>query len=256
MLQPRHIKYLKSILLSMLGWVVAVTLFGYIRLYGLDGEGLYQLLIPKEYPLWQVILVQGLTMGSALGLVYGFLDSWLDRGVLKKFAYGLVVVFRTLVHLLVFPVMVILAIVVSFYAGGGNPEYLSTIIRQRLFSPSFFLLLTYTGLVSIVFNTFRQMNAMFGPGILYKVMTGRYHQPKEEERIFMFLDLKSSTTYAERLGHMLYSELIQDCFKDLTEAVRKHQAEIYQYVGDEAVLTWTIKAGLEKANCLWAYFLV
>ena len=53
----------------------------------------------------------------------------------------------------------------------------------------------------------------------------------EEKRIFMFLDLRSSTFIAEKLGHKLYSEFIQDCFLDL-EVVRRHKAEIYQYVGD------------------------
>ncbi|MEL6843832.1 MAG: adenylate/guanylate cyclase domain-containing protein, partial [Bacteroidota bacterium] len=58
----------------------------------------------------------------------------------------------------------------------------------------------------------------------------------------------------EKLGHVLYSQLLQDCFFDLTDAVMKHQAEIYQYVGDEVVLSWEMTSGLDKANCLHAYF--
>ena len=70
----------------------------------------------------------------------------------------------------------------------------------------------------------------------------------------MFLDLKSSTSYAEQLGHIKYSRLIQDCFYDLTDVVRIHQAQIYQYVGDEVVVSWALEEGISEANCLHCFF--
>jgi adenylate cyclase len=70
----------------------------------------------------------------------------------------------------------------------------------------------------------------------------------------MFLDLKSSTTIAESLGHTDYSFFIQDCFKDLHPAVIESRATVYQYVGDEAVLTWNSDLALENSNCLRAFF--
>jgi adenylate cyclase len=98
------------------------------------------------------------------------------------------------------------------------------------------------------------MSNMVGGRVLINVMLGKYHHPKDEDRIFMFLDLKSSTTYAERLGHTLYCRLIQDCFHDLTESAIKHKVEIYQYVGDEAILTWTINDGIKNENCINVFF--
>jgi adenylate cyclase len=68
----------------------------------------------------------------------------------------------------------------------------------------------------------------------------------------MFLDLRSSTSIAEKLGHIKYSELIQDCFKDIT-VVENYKAEIYQYVGDEAVLTWKKERGLKSNRCINAF---
>jgi len=44
------------------------------------------------------------------------------------------------------------------------------------------------------------------------------------------MDLKSSTYYAEQLGHFKYSRLIQDCFNDLSASVLKNKAQIYQFV--------------------------
>src|SRR5690606_8331673 len=51
-------------------------------------------------------------------------------------------------------------------------------------------------------------------------------------------DLKNSTRIAEDLGHVKYSRLIQDCYFDLNRIVFEYNADIYQYVGDEVVLTW------------------
>ena len=99
----------------------------------------------------------------------------------------------------------------------------------------------------------RQVNLMLGPGTLLKFIRGDFYYPQEEDRIFMFLDLKSSTTIAEKLGHLRYSMLIQDCFEDLV-VVNEYGAQIYQYVGDEAVLTWPVKRGLQHADCINAYF--
>lgn len=94
---------------------------------------------------------------------------------------------------------------------------------------------------------------MLGRKNLKKLLQGKFYNPREEERIFMFLDLKASTELAEKLGHIKYSELIQDCFYDLG-IVAENEAEIYQYVGDEVILTWELKDGLRNNNCINAYY--
>ena len=99
-----------------------------------------------------------------------------------------------------------------------------------------------------------QINDKFGQGVLVNFLLGKYHRPKEDKRIFMFMDLKSSTTYAEKLGHIRYSQLIQDCFFDLTEIVLSYEAKIYQYVGDEVVLSWNVDMGINHENCLKTFF--
>jgi adenylate cyclase len=83
-----------------------------------------------------------------------------------------------------------------------------------------------------------EVRRKIGPGNLLALMTGKYHRPREEARVFLFLDLKGSTTIAERLGHIMYSQFIRHCFHDLTDFVFEYRAQIYQFVGDEVVLTW------------------
>lgn len=121
-------------------------------------------------------------------------------------------------------------------------------------SQLFYSVLVYFFIIGSLIEIFHDIDRKFGKGILLKFLLGKYYQPKEEERIFLFMDLKSSTYYAEKLGHFKYSRLIQDCFKDISSAVTKNKAEIYQYVGDEVVLTWQIKKGLEEFRCLQVFY--
>jgi adenylate cyclase len=95
-----------------------------------------------------------------------------------------------------------------------------------------------------------QVNDKFGPGILLKFLAGNYHRPKKEERIFMFLDMRSSTAIAEKIGNEKYFNLLNDLFFDITDTILNNEGEIYQYVGDEIVISWSIKKGTRKANCL------
>ncbi len=85
---------------------------------------------------------------------------------------------------------------------------------------------------------FLQMSNKFGPGNLLKVITGRYNVPKSEDRIFMFLDLKSSTSIAEELGSRRYHQFLKEVFADVTNAILDSEGDIYQYVGDEIVISW------------------
>jgi class 3 adenylate cyclase len=77
---------------------------------------------------------------------------------------------------------------------------------------------------------------------------------KEVERVFMFLDIVSATAIAEKLGHIKYFELLNDFFDDLAEPINTYHGEIYQYVGDEVVISWPLDKGTENANCLQCFF--
>jgi FixJ family two-component response regulator len=76
----------------------------------------------------------------------------------------------------------------------------------------------------------------------------------EVERIFMFLDITSSTSIAEKLGHVKYFELLNDFFMDIAAPIEEHQGEIYQYIGDEVVVSWPLKAGIRDFNVLNCFF--
>jgi adenylate cyclase len=108
--------------------------------------------------------------------------------------------------------------------------------------------------VYVVIVFFRQLDRLLGPGVLLRYLSGRYHRPRREARIFMFLDLKSSTALAERLGPEPYYNLVNEFFRDLATPVLDSAGEIYEYVGDEVVLTWTEDRGVRDANCIRVFF--
>ncbi|MDB5232198.1 MAG: adenylate cyclase, partial [Chitinophagaceae bacterium] len=92
--------------------------------------------------------------------------------------------------------------------------------------------------VSLFYN---EISENIGHGTLANFFTGKYHSPKEEERIFMFLDMRSSTTIAESLGHVKYFEMLREYYFDLSDPIVKYSGEIYQYVGDEIIVSWKLK---------------
>ena len=72
----------------------------------------------------------------------------------------------------------------------------------------------------------------------------------------MFLDMRSSTTIAEKLGNTAYFNLLASVFSDITPAIVRCKGEIYQYVGDEVVISWEIPSGVQDANCIRCYYAI
>ena len=82
------------------------------------------------------------------------------------------------------------------------------------------------------------INEKYSPGVFLDILAGRYINPKVENRIVMFMDLKDSTPIAEELGHSVYFEFIRDFIYNISQAVIEFDGTIYQYVGDEVVCSW------------------
>ena len=99
-----------------------------------------------------------------------------------------------------------------------------------------------------------QINYKFGQGELWKYVRGKYFRPREEERIFLFLDIASSTTIAEQLGHIRFFNFINDFYKDITDAILKNRGEIVDYVGEQIIVSWSLSNGLTDSNCLQCVF--
>ncbi|NRA51445.1 MAG: adenylate/guanylate cyclase domain-containing protein [Phaeodactylibacter sp.] len=109
-------------------------------------------------------------------------------------------------------------------------------------------------LTVVITMVFLQVSDKYGPGVFVAFLLGKYFTPKREERIFMFLDLRSSTTIAEQLGEERYFSFIRQVFEDVTPAIINAKGQIYQYVGDEIVISWDLDEGFNNANCIQCFF--
>ena len=99
-----------------------------------------------------------------------------------------------------------------------------------------------------------QINSMLGKGVLVKYIRGKYHAPISEDRIFMFLDLSSATTIAEKLGAQKYSQFLKDFFYDIDGMITDTKGELFQYEGDGIIILWTIRNGIQNNNCVKMFF--
>jgi adenylate cyclase len=105
-------------------------------------------------------------------------------------------------------------------------------------------------IMSVIGSLASDMGGLLGFGTLKNLLTGRYVQPKREQRAFLLIDMKDSTGFAERLGPVRFHELLNDFFRNVADAALECDAEIHKYVGDEAILTWSGGAALSDGDCL------
>jgi len=177
--------------------------------------------------------------------------------LLRRRPFGITLIFKTAFYLISIFIFSSIA-VLSAYSLNLVKSIFHTGVMELfviyLNSPGLIMMMVFWGLAVMSGIFIIHINDYFGQGVLVNFLLGRYHSPKEEVRIFMFLDLKSSTSYAEEHGHIKYSHLIQDCFYDLTDIVYERCAKVYQYVGDEVILTWKIDKGIQCNNCIQTFF--
>lgn len=194
---------------------------------------------------------------SAIGLFFGLVNAVFELYIfpsrVKKIPFYLVLIFRTFFlfiwinityFLFLFVFGKLLGIIVIY-------EELAEFYRYK----GIFSVYIYVLAGSFFINLFIQMMKKMGGRVFLNNFLGKYSKPQEEERIFMFLDLKSSTSIAEKLGHKDYSSFIKDFFYDVSLPVENTKGEIYQYVGDEIVITWLKKHGLKNSQCINCFFL-
>ena len=96
-----------------------------------------------------------------------------------------------------------------------------------------------------------ELNEKYSPGVFWDILLGKYVNPKIEKRIVMFIDLKDSTPIAEKLGSQLYFRFIREFICYVSDALIEYGGRIYQYVGDEIVVSWLHKDQNSK-KCIMA----
>jgi adenylate cyclase len=108
--------------------------------------------------------------------------------------------------------------------------------------------------MSLGFNLLYGVNRLLGQGVLFNFIAGRYHRPRIEERVLLFIDMESSTAIAEHLGEARFLDFLNRFVADVTGPIVAQRGEIHKYVGDELIVTWALAVGLRDGRCIRACF--
>lgn len=240
-------RFLRLLIQTVVFWIFVFCVFIFIRYFAIGSE---EGVIITDYHITDILRF-GILLGLLIGILFAIIEFVFDNFLSKNLSVALVLVEKIIIYL----IGIILSLNFVFPLAEHELNLnLTTEVGWWKTSKIFWIIVGYFLICSIVFSFIKIANEKFGRGVFFNFLIGKYRKPTEEKRIFMFLDLQASTTIAEQIGHYRYSELIQDCFYDLNKIVSKYDAEIYQYVGDEAVLSWKYKTGIKHNNCVNLFF--
>ncbi|MEO5685121.1 MAG: adenylate/guanylate cyclase domain-containing protein [Chitinophagaceae bacterium] len=223
---------------------------------GLLGDLNYYPSTGNPYNFSRIIFITPL---SALltGLLTGIMEILYFGKLFAHISFGKKILYKSIVYLLIIASFLVLLTIAANAIELQASFFNSQVLRNaRAFSSSyaFLSIIIYMAAIIVVTQFYTELSVNLGQGVLANFFTGKYHRPTEEERIYMFLDMKSSTTIAEHLGHVRYFEMLREYYADLSDPIIDYSGEIYQYVGDEMVVSWKLTNGLQNNNCIRCFF--
>jgi adenylate cyclase len=194
----------------------------------------------------------GASIGAAIaGGVIGFelfyverpAGDWLRRLSLRSFIAATTLAWTAIITISLRAVPLLLGVPLELYPGGAA-------------SGAFAQDLGFSLVVALCINAALRLRSLVGGRVLANFLSGRYRRPFEQQRIFLFLDLAGSTTIAERIGPLRYHAFLRSFLEDLEEPVLEHGGEVYQYVGDEVVITWPVADPPADGRCVACHFAI
>jgi adenylate cyclase len=219
------------------------------------------ILLSRFVELHLQAFLQPLRNGALIGFLIGFISSVFEVALFEKELQKLKFLYLLLVRSSFY--LIIISFSVMFVAAAEQSRINGTVITEAIYtddysefitSTDFFKIIVFAVAVTIIVNFMRQLNRLMGQNVVFNYITGKYHHPKEEKRLVMFLDMKSSTTIAEKLGHYKYHNFITEVFYDATFPIVERKGKILQYVGDEIVITWKMNKAYCENNCVKCFF--
>ncbi|MBX2828829.1 MAG: adenylate/guanylate cyclase domain-containing protein [Flavobacteriaceae bacterium] len=254
-LSNRRIRfYAKRAFWIMIAWVIIANLIFFYDIISLSNAGA----LDNTFDFKSAFLAN-LVVAVSAGIIGGLLTVNLMEYWLRKYAFWKALLLIVIIYTLT---SIVISLIGAAYLASVNFEL--PVWDQEVLEESTFILGDWRFLKNFIIWLFivlctlivLMINDKYGPGVFRDYLLGKYFHPKRERRIFMFADIKNATGIAEGLGEDKYFHLLKDFFKDIGPAIVQTQGEIYQYVGDEVVITWKMKQGLHNANALSCFYLM
>ncbi len=244
-------RYINDWLFYVILWTVVTLFFNFIYISIVTAilEYIEVLELVKEEPVFAYMIsdfqyLEALLFGILFGTATFFINLGVDYTSIHRLSYGKTILIKTALYVIAVTIIFFLMAGILFNLGISpiSTEDVSFLKENPLPTSFYFGTIAFFIMSTLMINFIALVSKKFGPGQMFLIFLGKYNKPITENRIFMFLDLNDSTTIAEKLGHIIYSKLLQQCFLDLNKLIPNSGSEIYQYVGDEAILTWKIKS--------------
>jgi adenylate cyclase len=242
--------FLRESVLILIMFTMSVYLYYLVAVWGISAylaDGFI-----KDYLMGPTVHWEALILSLSFGLLLAVVNAWCDVPRVRRLPFGCIILLKSSLYLASLVVAVACAQLVFrlfLFSPAEIDALMGTLTAQFLVSVSLWFAACILGI-----NFVMEVRRKVGPGNLSSLFTGRYRRPRMEDRIFLFLDLKASTTIAERLGPEKYSRLLRQCFSDLNDIVITYRAQIYQFVGDEVILMWSYRDRHSPVNSLRVFF--
>jgi adenylate cyclase len=179
------------------------------------------------------------TFGIIGFIITAILIFYLKPAFSHQPAWFAIVVKLVITFLLFFVIgFVLLMIYFLIHYTKDLSHYFHSFSTKLVYTNTFVSFMIDMALMTLISIVLLEVTDKYGPGMFWLMMSGEYHQPKIENRIFIFLDINESTSIAEDLGHEKYFRMLRDFFNDITIPLLVNDGEIYQYAGDEVLITW------------------
>ena len=202
------------------------------------------------YPHSLTEFLEAGSISILIGLTVGILEEFVLLKTFQKKSFLFVTLIRSTIYSLF--ISIILCLVLSIEISFIEEISYSKAVIQYLESPLFQSDFLFSFLFIILMLFLFQVIILIGRANFLRLILGFYHRPREVSRIFMFVDIKGSTSIAEKLGNKKFSAFIKDYFYDISDAVMMYGGEVYEYVGDEMIVVWTIRTN--NINCIRTFF--
>lgn len=231
---------LKMVILIAISWTVVDFFLFYLRLasqgipinYSETGQNSTRALMLRELNVFLISLFIGYILVSVLRNFLRNSSLWLNLFV-KTVVLVVVAIFMNFIIQFTYDTLI---------AGQSSSQALDDFVAKNFSLPGLLKRMPEWIILFLLTMLAIEINEKYSPGVFLDIMLGKYLQPKEEERIIMFVDLKNSTPIAEKLGHKEYFKFIRDVIFCISAGIMEHDGRIYQYVGDEIVAWWPSSA--------------
>lgn len=196
-----------------------------------------------------------------IGILVGALISYLEFYVFpikgRRLKFMSLVLIRTVLYIGSISSIVFFVLLFSRMIRldmGFSEVLVSEDFKRYIFKEDFKVAIAYTVAFAFIINFSILMIRKMGKDIMWGIVTGKYYQPSEVERILMFLSVRYSDQIVKKIGRLHFHKFLEDFFYDITNPILEHRGSIFEYVDDLVVVSWKPIEGIQNANCIRTFY--